>query len=302
MKSNYPDPSLINQTDFYSSAFRIKRLLRRRGWHNVEPMGGDIYGLMPRDYYEKWLKYPDRIRLVKEKNGGKEFEHFVAQIIAQYYCNPATFSNKITDLGLGGDYDVLVEGPGESLFYFETKASASEEKETSGVDEIWNFMVRETALGADMSVFLYDGNYKFNEILVPLFEILYSLAKHLYESEKGKGEPDIDNWLERVKNGNITQIARKIGRIQLYFLYWPVILIAGGDKIRNNIGEALSIYYGGIKYISPFGRLENRPTREPFANLPNWRKLLKMTKGKLNEADLLKYAKKIGKSRKYHKY
>ena len=105
-------------------------------------MGGDVYGLMPWDYYENWLKYPERIKFVKEKDGGKEFERFVAQIIAQYYCNPATFSNKILDLTPGGDYDVLVEGPSESLFYFETKASASEKKETSGIDEIWNFIIQ----------------------------------------------------------------------------------------------------------------------------------------------------------------
>ena len=67
MKDYYPDPSLINQVDFYSSAFKIKMLLRRRGWNDVVPNGGDVGSFMPKNLYRKWGSYPSRQKLIKRK-------------------------------------------------------------------------------------------------------------------------------------------------------------------------------------------------------------------------------------------
>ena len=286
--NNYPDPSTINQNDFYSSAFRIMKLLRRRGWQGVVPMDDGIYGLMPQKSFKKWSSFTNRKKLIKTKGGGKEFERFVAQIILQHYCNPATFSNKILDLAPGGDYDILVEGPSDNLFYFETKGVSSDRIGTGKVSEIWNFMIRDSSLGSDMSVFVYDHNHDLSELLIPVFEILYSLAGLI--KNKKISEEDVKKWIEEVSSGHYTHINTKIGKSQVYFMYWPVVVIGGGDNLKANIGEALSLFCGGIKYLSPydFGR---RPTREPFGDLLNWKKLPKDLSGVVTEDKILEIAK-----------
>lgn len=278
MTTNFPDPSIINQIDFYSSSFRIMKLLRRRGWDDIVPMNGGIHGLMPQSLFKKWESYNLRKKLVRGKNGGIEFERFVAQLITQYYCNPAVFSTKVLDLSPGGDFDILVEGPSESLFYFETKTSIEKTKKSVGVPEIWNFMVREISLGADMSVFLYDSNHNLEEVMIPFFEILYSLADYLNNNLKKLPDFSIEPWIEKMENSNFTRIHRKIGDAGMYFLYWPVVILRGGDKIKQNIGEALQLYYGAIKYLSPYERLGGRPDRFVFQKLPHWRELPKEVK------------------------
>jgi hypothetical protein len=293
-RDNYPDPSLINPISFYSSAFQIKKLLRRRGWQDVAPMGDDVCGLMPQKLFNQWESFSERKALVKEKSGGKEFERFVAQIIAQHYCNPATFSNKVKDLSPGGDYDVLVEGPGESLFHFETKTSVKQASKSVKVADIWNFMVREASLGPDMSVFLYDTNFDLQELIMPVFEILYSLAQHI-QDKKAKNI-DIDRWKEKASKGGYVRISKQLGKSKLFYLYWPVLVTSGGDSIQRNIGEALSVYYGGIKHIAPF-EFGKRPTREAFTKLKNWNQLPKKVRGNIKEKDIISWAKKSSQTK-----
>lgn len=275
MKSNYPDPSTTNQVDFYSSAFRIKRLLRRRGLQNVEPMNGDIFGLMPPNLFKEWSSFNQRQRFVREKNGGKEFERFVSQIISQYYCNPATFSNKVLDLAPGGDFDILVEAPGETLFHFETKTALNR---NPNIPDMWNFLVRESRLGSDMSVFLLDVNYDIEKQILRTFEILYALAEHITNQEKLIESKQISlDWLLSGDTKSIIAFHRKIEN-QIYYLFFPVLIINGGDNIKKNIGRAISIYFNGIRYISPYSRLSRERTGSIFSQLPNWNDLPKEIK------------------------
>lgn len=271
MKDEFPDPSIVNNIDFYSSAFRIKRLLRRRGWQDVVPMGGKPYGFMPRDYYQKWESFTERKKLVQEKYGGKEFERFVSQIIAQHYCNPSTFSNKVLDLSPGGDFDVLVEAPGEIVFYFETKTTVGS---NPSIPDMWNFLVRDSRFGADMSVFLIDANFNL-DATVRVFEILYAFAEQLTHNGIPLKPDQInpDGWLQGDPNSIIT-FHRKIEKY-IYYLYFPILVINGGDKIKKNIGKALSLYYTGIQHVSPFSRLSKERTGSVFQKLPNWRSLPK---------------------------
>lgn len=269
MSNEFPDPSTFNNIDFYSSAFKIKLLLRRRGYDDVIPMGGKPDGFMPIDHFRKWDDYQKRLEEYKKDKKGlirREFERYVAQIICKHYCNPATYSNKVLDLEPGGDYDILVEGPGEVLFHFETKTTSCE------IEDLWNFMVRESRLGADMSVFLIDMNHSLEDRLLPAFEFLFEFAKFIEIDGKIKAadEIDVEHWLNTINQlSNIPQLRRKIAK-NIYFIYFPVLVISGGDNTKKNIKEALAIYHRGIKLTSPFSRLSKMESGLTFSGLPNW--------------------------------
>jgi hypothetical protein len=171
-------------------------------------------------------------------------------------------------------------------------------KKSVGIPEIWNFMVREISLSPDMSVFLYDSNQNLEELLVPIFEILYSLAEYLNDRIKNPAEIKIDDWIEKIKSSSFIRIHRNISKTQLYFLYWPVILAQGGDRIAKNIGEALQLYYSAIKYLSPFERLGHRPDRYIMANMPNWNKLPKQVKSETLRKQITGWARQAYKKSK----
>lgn len=288
MNDYYPDPSLYNKTDFHQSAFRIKQLLRRRGWNDVVPNNGDVGNFMPKALFKKWQSYLERQNLIKKRNGGKEFERFVAQIICQKYCNPSVYSNIIDDLPPGGDYDVLTEGPSETLFYIETKTSIK--KQSISIPELWNFMVREAQLAADMSIFLFDTNFDLEENLLLKFEILYSLAKHIRGNINKPELIDLAGWKERMTNANLERLYG--GEKGVYYLYWPVVVIAGGDGLYKNIGRAFWLYYAGIRYVNPYLPFRPNDTRQVFADLPNWRNLPKhVQNGVKNISDYIKSAR-----------
>lgn len=278
MADEFPDPSLVNDIDFYSSAFRIKRLLRRRGWQDIMPMGGKPFGFMPQELYKSWESFTNRKKLVRRKYGGKEFERFVAQIITQYYCNPATFSNKVLDLSPGGDFDILVEAPGETLLHFETKTTTSNTPKTLNIPDMWNFMIRESRFGADMSVFLLDANFDLQSKLLRAFELLYSLAEQI--THRGNPISPDQISVDRLLQGDPNSIITFHKKIEdgMYYLYYPVLVINGGDKIKKNIGKAISLYYSGIRHVSPFSRLSQERTGAVFLNLPHWNDLPKQVK------------------------
>lgn len=273
MNSSYPDPSITNQIDFYSGAFHIKRLLRRRGLQNVEPMNGEVWGFMPPALFKDWSSFTKRQKLVRKKNGGKEFERFVAQIIAQYYCNPATFSNKVLDLSPGGDYDILVEAPGETLFHFETKTTIKRSTKSISIPDMWNFLVRDSRLGADMSIFLLDANFDLEGKLLRTFEILYALAEQLtYRGEPRSIEGIQTDWLLQGDPNSIIAFHRKIEN-EIYYLFYPLLVINGGDNVKKNIGKAISLYYDGVRLVSPYSRLSQERTGSIFHKLPHWKDL-----------------------------
>lgn len=269
MKSNYPDPSLVNSTNFYGNALQIKRLLRRRGLQNVEPMGGKIYSYMPSDLFNNWSKYSKRQELVGEKNGGKEFERYIAQVISQYYCNPATFSNKVLDLSPGGDYDVLAKMPGETLFHFEAKASIKNTKKTISIADIWNFLIRDSVLGSDATIFIVDGNFDLYSI-ARYFDALYALAEFItHDGELIETRSrDIESFLQKDPN-SIIAYHKKITE-SMYYIFYPVLLVCGGDNIQKNIGEAISFYYKSVSRVSLTPRYNGERTGEIFRNLKNW--------------------------------
>lgn len=269
MVDEFPDPSLINNLDFYSSAFHIKRLLRRRGWQDVIPLDGKPVGFMPRKLFTEWSSFTQRKKLISEQYGGKEFERFVAQIILQHYCNPTTFSNKVLDLAPGGDFDILVEAPGEILFHFETKTTTKDTLKTFSIPEMWNFLVRESRLGADMSVFLLDANFDLQAKLLRAFEILYFLAEQITYRNTLLNPDQIPTTLLQGDSNSIITFHRKIDE-GIYYLYYPILVINGGDKIKRNIGKAISIYYSGIRHVAPFSRLSRERTGDIFAKLPHW--------------------------------
>lgn len=275
MVDEFPDPSVVNSLDFYSSAFRIKRLLRRRGWQDVVPMNGKPHGFMPKDHFEEWSNYQKRLKMYKDENGGYEFERYVAQIMCQFFCNPATFSNKVLDLEPGGDFDILAEGPGEALFHIETKTSSKKSFKSCKLEHIWNFMVRESRFTADMSIFLLDTNQKLEEKLIPAFEMLFAFAKRISENGKLKKEAEVDikMWLETLTDITSIGVLRKRVKEGVYFIYYPVLIVAGGDNIKSSIKESLSLYYNTIKIMSPFSRLSRIETGQVFQELPNWNDL-----------------------------
>lgn len=276
MKNQFPDPSTVNSLDFYSSAFRIKNLLRRRGWEDVIPLNGEPVSFMPRKLFTEWSSFTQRKKLITEQYGGKEFERFVAQIILQYYCNPTTFSNKVLDLVPGGDFDILVEAPGETLLHFETKTTTSDTSKTFSIPDMWNFMVRESRFGADMSVFLLDANYDLEKLL-RAFELLYSLAEQITHKNTPLDPDQIPTNLLQGDPNNIITFNRKVDE-GIYYLYYPVLVINGGDKIQKNIGKAISFYYSGVRHISPFSRLSQERTGAVFQKLPHWKDIPKQVR------------------------
>lgn len=287
MRDSFPDPSIANSMDFHSSAYQIKKLLRRRGLQDVRPMGGDPYGFMPKKLFDEWSKFSKRQSFLSKKDSGKEFERFVAQLICNWYCNPATFSNQVVDLS--SDFDVLVEGAGESLFYFETKTSSKGEK-YAGVPSIWNFMVREATLGADMSVFLYDTNRPLNSLVIPIFEILYFLAWYIKREIEKSSTIDMEPFIKDAISGSFQKIGKKLfKKREIYFLYWPLLVIAGGDKLKDNIGKAISAYYSSLKFLSPYERLSQMPKRTAFYGLPHWGDLPSEVKKNISEAKIRKW-------------
>jgi hypothetical protein len=277
MNDEFPDPSLVNTLDFYSSAFHIKRLLRRRGWEDVVPFDGKPVGFMPRELFKSWSSFTQRKKLIAEKYGGKEFERFVAQIILQRYCNPATYSNKVLDLAPGGDFDILVEAPGEILLHFETKTSIGDTSKNFNIPDMWNFMVRETRLGADMSVFLLDVNYDLEQKLLRVFELLYALAEQITVDNVLLDPDQIPEKLLQEEPDSFTSFHRKAYE-NIYYLYYPTLVINGGDNIQKNIGKAIALYYSGIRHMSPFSRLSKMRTGLVFQNLPHWNDLPKQVK------------------------
>ena len=166
---------------------------------------------------------------------------------------------------------MLVEAPGEVVFYFETKTTVAS---NPSISDMWNFLVRDSKFGADMSVFLIDANFNL-DATVRAFEILYAFAEQLTRNNVPI-KPDqinLDGWLQGDPNSIIT-FHRKIEK-SIYYLYFPILIINGGDKIKKNIGKALSLYYTGIQHVSPFSRLSRERTGSVFQKLPNWGSLPK---------------------------
>lgn len=275
--------------DFFSAGFQIKTLLRRRGFTDVKPMGGKNYGLMPKDLFSQWSKFPKRQKLIKKAGGTKEFERLVAQILIENFNNPATFSNRVMDLGPGGDYDVLGIGPDGALLHFETKTGREIK-----IPEVWNFMVREASLGSDLSIFLYDVNFDLRKNLLPIFFILHSLSK-LIKNDRENTEA-IKSWLVNLKKERFqtyfVEIAR-FGESGVYFLYWPLLVINGGDYLQRNIGLALRYFYSFLKYRSPT-ELRIGKTRFPLYGEENWSSIKKLLP-RGAEKIIKKSAERIGK-------
>ncbi len=252
-------------TDFHAAKCRIERLLCSRGFPEAKLMDGKTYGLMPKDLFVQWSKPLKRQKLIKKTSGPKEFERFVAQVLIEEYNIPATFSNKIKDLPLGGDYDVLAEGIDGALLHFETKTGKKIK-----IPDIWNFMIREAYLAPDLSVFLYDVNFDLRENLLRVFSILYSLV-NLIKNNRDKTEV-IEKWFGELKKGKVkktfSEVARS-GNSGVYFLYWPLLVINGGGKLKKNIAMSLRYFYAFLKYRSPT-ELSMRKTRLPFYGEENW--------------------------------